>query len=66
MNERALAVQYVTDLIGRWQSASAHGQAARGIARHVVELKREIGAMQAAGPDGERRARTWCLVAGLA
>lgn len=65
MNERALAIQHVTSLIGAWESARAYGDAARGIRRHVIDLKREIGLMQSAGEPGETLAHRWCRVSGL-
>lgn len=65
MNERALAIKHVTSLIGAWETVRAYGDAARGIRRHALDLKREIGLMQSVGEPGETLARRWCRVHGL-
>ena len=65
-SEREAAIKLVAEIIGRWESARVYGPAALGVRRHVVELKRELGQMQAAGEPGASLARRWCLLYGIA
>ena len=68
MSERAKAIAYVTALIASYRSAASVSRSRVAdvfYRERVGALTRELGELQGASEDAERRARSWCTVAAL-